>query len=220
MDKPIIQSLLDVDFYKDTMGQAIFHRHAAVPVKLAFKNRHQHIRLAECIDLAKLRENLEHLRGLRFTRQELRYLTGTLKYGQPMFKPDYIEFLETFRLPEFHLDSRDGQLVLEFFGEWATVTRWETLALQLVAELYGQHQARDLPWEEGNRRLDEKVKTFAANPGITFSDFGTRRRFSRAWQEHVVSSLAGNKQFRGTSNTWLAMKYELTPMGTNAHNSL
>jgi nicotinate phosphoribosyltransferase len=81
--------------------------------------------------------------------------------------------------------------------------------------------------DEGKRRLDEKIRMFKANPSITFSDFGTRRRFSRAWHEYVVSHLAeqfpapgvfvDNKQFRGTSNTLLAMKYGLTPMGTNAH---
>jgi nicotinate phosphoribosyltransferase len=234
MDKPIIESLLDVDFYKDTMGQAIFHRHPKVPVRFAFKNRHQNVRLAESIDLGKLRENLDHLRSLRFTRQELHFLMGTFEYSQPMFRFDYIEFLQTLRLPDYHLGQRDGQLELEFLGEWASVTRWETLALQVVAELYGEYQARDLGprerqnlWLEGERRLDQKMERFKANPGITFSDFGTRRRFSRAWQEHVIARLAekfptesvfvDNKQFRGTSNTLLAMKYGLTPMGTNAH---
>src|SRR6185295_3380204 len=138
-DKPIIHSLMDVDFYKDTMGQAIFHRHAAVPVKFAFQNRHKNVRLAECIDSGELRENLEHVRSLRFTRQELHFLMGTFEYSQPMFKLDYIEFLQTLRLPEFHLDKHDGQLILEFLGEWANVSRWETLALQIVAELYGEY---------------------------------------------------------------------------------
>ena len=106
---PIIDSLLDVDFYKDTMGQMIFHRHPTVRVKFAFTNRHKHVRLAECIDLVKLRENLEYLRTLRFARHELHYLAGILQYRQPMFTPDYIEFLRTFRLPEFHLETHEGQ---------------------------------------------------------------------------------------------------------------
>jgi nicotinate phosphoribosyltransferase len=227
MDQPIIQSLLDVDFYKDTMGQAIFHHHPDVPVTFAFRNRHRHVRLADRIDLGKLRENLDHLRSLRFTRQELHFLMGTFEYNQPMFSLDYIEFLQTFRLPEFFLEARDGQLALEFTGPWPTVTRWETLALQVVAELYGECQSSAPPWDEGIRRLAAKVSRFKANPGIRFSDFGTRRRFSRVWQERVVTYLAeqfpppsvfvDNEQFRGTSNTLLAMKYGLTPMGTNAH---
>jgi nicotinate phosphoribosyltransferase len=227
MDKPIIHSLLDVDFYKDTMGQAIFHRHPHVPVKFAFHNRHKHVRLAECIDLAELREQLDHVRSLRFTRQELHFLMGTFEYNQPMFKLDYIEFLQTLRLPEFHIDTHDGQLTLEFLGGWASVTRWETLALQIVSELYGKSQAPAPLWAEANRRLEEKIEAFKANPEVTFSDFGTRRRFSREWQDHVVGRLAerfpaesvfvDNQQFRGTSNTLLAMKYGLTPMGTNAH---
>ena len=221
MDRPIIQSLLDVDFYKDTMGQLIFHRHAPAPVKLAFRNRHEHIRLADCLDVAELRENFEHIRSLRFAPRELQYLAAVRQYDEPMFKPDYIAFLETFRLPEFHVQARGGDLVMEFFGEWASVTRWETLALQAVAELYGEYQARGANtaelWSEGARRLDGKLDAMSANPSISFSDFGTRRRFSLAWQDYVVSRIAGNPQCRGTSNTWLAMKYGLTPMGTNAH---
>jgi nicotinate phosphoribosyltransferase len=111
-DQPIIHSLLDVDFYKDTMGQMIFHRHPAVPVKLEFRNRHTHVRLAECIDLARLRENLEHLRGLQFTTPEIDFLRSIRSSSRPMFHADYIEFLRTLRLPEFHLDVRDGQLTL------------------------------------------------------------------------------------------------------------
>jgi nicotinate phosphoribosyltransferase len=222
-DQPIIHSLLDLDFYKDTMGQMIFHRHPAVPVQLEFRNRHTHVRLAECIDLARLRENLEHVRGLRFTPPELDFLRSIRSSSRPMFQPDYIQFLQTFRLPEFHLDVRDGQLVMEFLGAWPSVSRWETLSLQVVSELYGEFQSRDVhrdeAMDEGNRRLDEKIQTIRRNPGLTFSDFGSRRRWSRAWQEHVIGRLADELpgQFRGTSNALLSMKYDLTPMGTNAH---
>jgi nicotinate phosphoribosyltransferase len=54
-----------------------------------------------------------------------------------------------------------------------------------------------------------------------FSDFGTRRRFSKDWMDFVVKSYAsedlGKTKFVGTSNVALAMKYDLTPVGTNAH---
>ncbi len=233
-DRPIIKSLLDTDFYKDTMGKLIQRRFPKVPVKFAFKNRHKHVRLAECIDQGELREQLDHCMKLRFCPQEIHYLLGTYEYNRPMFGLDYGKFMQDFRLPEYHLETRDGQLHLEFFGEWQYVTRWETLAMQIVAELYGRHQLRGLSrferevvFAEGRRRLARKIKVLKANPNIVFSDFGTRRRFSRRWQQYVVSVLAqefprpsafvDHPQFRGTSNTWLAMKYGLTPMGTNAH---
>ena len=52
---PIIQSLLDTDFYKFTMGHWVFKRYSNVPVRYAFKNRTARVRLAEYIDEAELR---------------------------------------------------------------------------------------------------------------------------------------------------------------------
>jgi nicotinate phosphoribosyltransferase len=53
-----------------------------------------------------------------------------------------------------------------------------------------------------------------------FSDFGTRRRFSRAWQDALIGKLSREvppRQFSGTSNVYFARKYSLTPIGTMAH---
>jgi nicotinate phosphoribosyltransferase len=71
----------------------------------------------------------------------------------------------------------------------------------------------------GTLRLAEKINILRARPDITFSDFGTRRRFSRSWQEYVIRVLAQEipGQLLGTSNTAMAMQYGLLPMGTMAH---
>jgi nicotinate phosphoribosyltransferase len=226
-DRPVIESLLDVDFYKFTMGQMIFHRHPTAPVKFAFRNRSRAVRLAEHLDLAELRANLDHLRHLRFSAAELHYLGGTFQYGRRMFHEDYIRYLRGFQLCEYQLDARDGQLLLEFAGAWPEASLWETLALAVASQLYMQSQTRgmtrlqrDLVADEGHRRLAEKIRALRQHPEVTFSDFGTRRRASRAWQDYIVGVLAEElpaEQFRGTSNTALAMKYGLTAMGTNAH---
>ncbi|MDE5880034.1 MAG: hypothetical protein K2G99_08510 [Desulfovibrio sp.] len=60
--------------------------------------------------------------------------------------------------------------------------------------------------------------------GCTFSDFGTRRRASFAAQDTAIAALAGEAaeapgpgRFMGTSNIYFAMKYDLVPVGTMAH---
>ncbi len=71
----------------------------------------------------------------------------------------------------------------------------------------------------GNQRLSDAIATFASRPGLMVAEFGTRRRFSSDWQGHVVERLANElpEQFLGTSNTWLADKYGVPAIGTNAH---
>jgi nicotinate phosphoribosyltransferase len=56
-------------------------------------------------------------------------------------------------------------------------------------------------------------------PGLTMSDFGTRRRHSFLWQEYVVKAMSDvlGSNFAGTSNTYLAYKHDLEAIGTNAH---
>lgn len=63
--------------------------------------------------------------------------------------------------------------------------------------------------------------------GCTVAEFGTRRRRSYLGQRIIMEGLmAANKDFSdqgsagkisGTSNVYLAMKYDLAPVGTIAH---
>lgn len=57
---------------------------------------------------------------------------------------------------------------------------------------------------------------------IGISEYGTRRRFSKAWQEEVIKTMQATmgKQFTGTSNVYYAMRLGLTPLGTMAHEYL
>lgn len=223
---PIIQSLLDVDFYKFTMGQLVFLRYRDVPVTYALTNRSREIRLASVVDKGELREELDHARSLRFNNSELHYLRGTNEYGDRMFTEDYLDFLRELTLPDYELEEVDGSFQLRFRGPWSEAIYWETIALSLLNELYYRSLMRelsrferDLVFAEGKMRLAEKIRVLREHPEIEFVDFGTRRRFSREWQHYVDRTLAEELpgQFVGTSATESALLHGLVPMGTSAH---
>ncbi len=67
---------------------------------------------------------------------------------------------------------------------------------------FGGFAAHDL-YAQGVLKLAEKIRELRRHPDITFSDFGTRRRFSREWHDYVVEVLSEELPavLLGTSNT-------------------
>jgi len=79
---------------------------------------------------------------------------------------------------------------------------------------------REEVFKTGRLRLEEKIRRLKERPDITWIEFGTRRRFCKIWQEYIIQRFMESlppTQFLGTSNTYLAMKYGLSSMGTSAH---
>ncbi|MEK7640452.1 MAG: nicotinate phosphoribosyltransferase [Patescibacteria group bacterium] len=226
--KWIINSLLDTDFYKFTMGQLVFLKHRDVPVKYAFKNRTKGVRLGFEIDEKELRAELDHVKSLSFKNSELRYLRGAINdHNERIFCEEYLQFLGELSLQSYKLSMDSNEFVLEFEGKWSEAIYWETFALSIVNELYYRKQMaglsefeREVVEARGRLNLAKKIEALRKRPAIKFTDFGTRRRFSREWQDYVVKTMAKEfppLDFRGTSNVFLAMKYDLMPMGTSAH---
>ncbi len=217
----IIRSLLDLDFYKLTMAQLVWRRHAGVPVTYAFKNRTKKVRLADVVSEADLRRELDHVRTLRFAKAELAWLG---KLG--IFKPGFLRKLAGLKLPPYRLSVEDGQFRIEVSGRWLETIWWETLILSIVNELYYRAVLeRDgvNRWEaraQGKLRLERKLRLLKDRaPLARIIEFGTRRRFSRAWQEEAIRTILEicPDQLLGTSNVRLARKFGLKPIGTFAH---
>ncbi len=226
---PVINSLLDTDFYKFTMAQLIFRRYGGIRVEFNLIDR-SHAPLARFIDEGELRGELDHIRTLCFNNTDLHYLRGTNEYGERMFGEDFLDFLKNLELPSYTLARKGESYDLSFEGPWPAVTLWEIPALAVINELYFRRHIKELSRFErdavcarGIDRLKHKIKTFREYPGISFSDFGSRRRFSRVWHYYLVGILAEElpeNQFRGTSNVKLAMDHGLMPMGTSGHELL
>jgi len=175
-----------------------------------------------------LKVQLQHVRGLRFRKSELVWLAGNTFYGRRgIFEPGFLEWLENdFRLSDYHLAVRDGQIHLTFDGPWTETTMWELYALAVLDELKTRAQLKtlsefglDILYARAKTKLWSKIERLRGVPGLSVADFGTRRRHSFLWQEYVVVAMAANlgSSFIGTSNAFLAHKHDLEAIGTNAH---
>ncbi|HWA20681.1 MAG TPA: nicotinate phosphoribosyltransferase [Devosia sp.] len=224
---PIVRSLLDTDFYKLLMLQMIWGLYPKVQATFSLINRKHSVRLAAEIDESELREQLDHARTLRFSKKEMIWLAGNSFYGsKQIFSPEFLRWLEEFRLPDYQLEKRDGQYELTFAGPWMFTSMWEIPALAIINELRSRDALRhygpftlDVTYARAKAKMWEKVERLKKLPDLRISDFGTRRRHSFLWQRWCVEALKEGlgDSFTGTSNVLLAMDNDLEALGTNAH---
>jgi nicotinate phosphoribosyltransferase len=224
---PIVRSLIDNDFYKLLMCQSIFRNRPDAHVTFSLINRSSSVRLAELIDEGELREQLDHIQSLSLSRGESTFLRGNTFYGKrQMFRPDFMEWFENMRLPDYHLEKRDGQYELTFEGKWHEVMLWEIPALAVLMELRGRAVLHDMRkfelqvlYARAMTKLWEKIDHLRTLPDLRIADFGTRRRHSYLWQDWCVQAMVEGlgEKFVGTSNCLIAMKRDLEAIGTNAH---
>ena len=226
MQRHIIQSLLDTDLYKFTMLQVVLHQFPQAHGVYEFRCRN----LSECVyPLVEIRSELEAeldaLCTLRFTSDELNYLRS-LRF----IKSDFVDYLELFQLKRRFIQvtvDEQNRLCIRVEGPIIQAMFFEIFVLAIVNELYFRRLETPEVLAEGERRLQAKadlLRSYAAaqqigEPPFLVSDFGTRRRYNLAWQEHVVHTLnqAAPSCLRGTSNVYLAKKLGLIPIGTVAH---
>lgn len=219
----IIDSLLDTDLYKFTMQQCVLHQFPGAQVQYRFKCRTPNVDLRPFLD--EINAEIDHLCELHFTDEELAYLGG-LRF----IKSDYVDFLSLFHLKRNYIqvvesDDYPCGIDISIKGPWLHTILFEIPVLAIVNEVYFRRLYGDLDKSEGRRRLAEKIHLLLSEPNngdLHISDYGTRRRFSRAWQEEVLLTLKKElgPMLSGTSNVLLAKKFGLIPLGTMAHEYL
>ena len=125
----IVQNLLDTDFYKLTMMQAVLHNYPNAEVEWEFRCRN-----AEDLTpyLAEIRYQIERLAELSMSADQLAFLERI-----PFIKPDFIRFLSLFRfnLRYVHTSIDDGQLCIRLRGPWLHVILYEIPLLAIVSEV-------------------------------------------------------------------------------------
>ncbi len=220
----VITSLLDTDLYKFTMMQAVLHQFPGAQVSYKFKCRTTGVKLAPYVD--EIRAEIRSLCKLQFTEQELDWMRA-LRF----IKSDFVDFLGLFRLNEKYIDVvglPSGEIDIRIQGPWLHTILFEIPVLAIVNEVYFRNTQPVPDYVEGRQRLDTKIAQLQeADLGdLKIADYGTRRRFSKAWHEEVLRVLTSRLgsgatgRFAGTSNSLFAMKLGLTPLGTMAHEYL
>lgn len=216
--KQIITSLLTNDLYKFTMQQLVLNQFSNVDVEFKFHNRG---RTAFPRGFAKkLQEQVNAMGDLRLKREELNFL----RTSAPFLKGSYLEWLSGFSPDpsQVQISQKGERLNVTVRGPWYQAIYWEVPLMATISELYFIETGQQ-PDNQWLNRARQKGQILKAN-GVTFADFGLRRRYSAQVQEEVVKALMQSKKnpgdkggFVGTSNVELAFKYGLKPIGTMAH---
>jgi len=218
----IIQSLLDTDLYKFTMMQVVLHHFPGAHVEYRFKCRSEGVDLTPYVE--EIRDEVGALCGVGFRKDELDYLRRWR-----FLKSDFVDLLGLFHLDERFIsvepiEGGGGEIDISIKGPWLHTILFEVPVLSIVSEVYFRNTQPGASLAEGRRRLAAKLALIngVADPEFRIADYGTRRRFSRKWQEEVVVTLKDGigAKFVGTSNVDLAMRHGLTPLGTMAHEYL
>lgn len=203
----IIDSLLDNDLYKFTMQQFAFHQNPELMVKykLIIRNKENLIGYSN-----KIKQEIKNYLKLRFKNTDIEYLK-TLN----LFKDDYLNFLKDldFKSISFEVKCKNN-LELEFSGLWSEAILLEVPLLAIIQEIIHKNKVYDLNKEI--KKLDAKVLEIDTKD-FNIIEMGTRRRLSKKWQEIVITKMARNNSFLGTSNLFFAKKLGLKPFGTMAH---
>ena len=221
--EPFIESLLETDLYKFSMGQAIYHQFSDYKTTWSFKCRNEDVVFTpEMVE--EIKAQIQAYSTLRFTEDELAYLEN-IKW----IKGSYVDFLRLWepRYEDFTITTEgDKGLTIETKGTWLNTSMYEIPTLAIVNEVYFRMSYDyNMLMDSFKERLETKIQTLISGEYRigNFSEFGVRRRLSSDAQDLAVRRLAeenskyADSNIVGTSNVFLAKKYNLTPVGTMAH---
>lgn len=220
--RQIITHFTDDDLYKFTMCCAVIDNYPRAHVKYSFVDRDKTVYpdgFAEA-----LREQVMMLEELVITDEEIAFMRSKCYYI-----PDWFyTYLKGYRYHHEWVEiwqDEENHLHIEFEGNWSDTILLEVKVLAIVSELYYvmTRQTELLDYEHYYEKAYRKAERLL-EAGCVYSDFGTRRRASLQAEDIVVRAMRDcyrsktwPGKFVGTSNVYLAMKHDVLPVGTMAH---
>ncbi|AMD86030.1 nicotinate phosphoribosyltransferase [Capnocytophaga haemolytica] len=211
----VFNSILDNDFYKFTMQCAVVQLFPTNKGRYTFINRGKH-EFPEGFAGA-LQQGVNAMAQLKLTKDEKLFLQENCPYLSPL----YLDFLEGYRYDpsEVKIEQRGADLEVHVEGYWYRTILWEVPLLAMISELYYRlTKAQGWSDERIVENTLEKVRVYN-ELNVAFAEFGTRRRHSYHVHDIVMRTLTNGaaRRFAGSSNVHFAMKYQVKPIGTHAH---
>ena len=177
----IINSLLETDAYKFSMGQSIFHQFSGYKTTWTFKCRNKDVFFTpEMVE--EIKEQIKAYCNLRFTEDELTYLEN-IKW----IKGSYVDFLRLWqpRYEDFEIttDAECG-LSIEATGTWLNTSMYEIPTLAIVNEVffrmnYDYEKLYDSFEKKLNTKIDKLGWAYCLGNLDCDADFPHRHR---SWQ--------------------------------------
>ena len=220
--RQIIQHFTDDDLYKFTMCCAAIKNFPRTQVRYCFNDRNNTVYPPGFAE--ELRHQIKMLESVVITDEEIAFMRRRCRYIPAWF----YSYLKRFRYDSSWVrvnQDEDGHLDIMFEGCWSSTILLEVKVLAIISELYYIMTGEDKSFDYDSYYAKSRHKAQRLiEAGCTFSDFGTRRRASFKAQDTAIramkecqQSLTGPGKFTGTSNVYFAMKYDLVPIGTMAH---
>jgi len=211
----IIQSILDNDLYKFTMQQAVHMLYPRAQAQYEFINRGV-TPFPEGFAL-KVKEEIEKMATLELSLDQKVFLETTCYFLTPV----YLDYLASYRYDpdEVMVEQKKDVLILKITGPWYRTILWEVPLMAIISEIFFTvTQQKSVLRQERQKNNMEKARVLGTN-AVKFADFGTRRRFSAKNHEQLIKDLISHKNHTliGTSNVHFAHKFNITPIGTLAH---
>ena len=220
--KQLITHFTDNDLYTFTCQYYVLKTYPRAEVEYSFIDRNNTVYPAGFAEL--LQEQVNYMKNVVITDEEVEYMTNHCIY-LPLW---YFTFLKGYRFNPAEVSisqDAEGHLSIKVRGKWFSTIMWEMPLLSCISELMhilrGDIDRYDAALEE-RRAREKSEQIFGA--GLILGDMGTRRRLSFDHQEMVIRVMKDvylcrqwPGKFTGTSNVWLAMKYDLSPLGTMSH---
>lgn len=230
--KQIIQHLTDNDAYTFSCQYYVLQKYPRAEVEYTFFDRNNTCYPHGFGELVE--EQIGAMPHVIVSEEEIQFMKKRMYYLPEW----YFTFLRGYRFNPHEVSvSQDekGHLSINIRGKWYSAIMWEMPILSIVSELMHIHRGdikRYNPARERERAILKTRQILSSE--LVLGDMGTRRRLSYDHQDLVIRTMkevsneggytdeVGNYhpwtgKFTGTSNVYLAMKYDLKAIGTMSH---